>query len=576
MLKTVERNNQIVIELLKHHNIKKVVASPGGTNVSFIASIQNDPFFEIYSSVDERSAAYIACGLSVESGEPVVLSCTGATAARNYFPGLTEAYYNKIPILAITSTMPIERIGHNFPQLTDRTNVSNDIVKKSFHIPLIKDEEDEWACTVRANEAMLELKHNGSGPVHLNVETSFGEFTESEIKPVKYIDRITFNETFPNITKSKVGIFIGNHIKMSDELIFQIDQFCEKYNGVVIGDHTSNYKGKYFVPTSLVSNQKYCHLECCKMELLIHLGNISGAYLNIQPAEVWRVNEDGKICDNFKKLRYVFEMTEIDFFNKFNQQKNKKVETTYYEEWKENYCRLESKIPNLPYSNLWVAKELSKELPKGSVLHLGILNSLRSWNFFQIDKSINVYSNTGGFGIDGCVSTLLGASLANRDKLYFGVVGDLAFFYDLNSLGNRHFGNNVRLLVINNGMGQEFKNFGNRTTQFDENTNTYIAAAGHFGNKSKQLVKNYAENLGFIYISASSKEEFEETKQIFLDKNNKKSVIFEIFTDTREETEALKQIISLEKTGKELTKEIVKNTIGLKGVRKIKDFLRGK
>ena len=55
-----ERNIQIVISLLKANNIKKIVASPGATNFSFVGSLQNDPFFEIFSSVDERSAAYIA------------------------------------------------------------------------------------------------------------------------------------------------------------------------------------------------------------------------------------------------------------------------------------------------------------------------------------------------------------------------------------------------------------------------------------------------------------------------------------------------------------------------------------
>ena len=80
---TTERNNQIMIELLKKYNIKKIIASPGATNVSFIASVQSDPFFEIYSCVDERSAAYMACGMSEESGEPVVISCAGATASRN-------------------------------------------------------------------------------------------------------------------------------------------------------------------------------------------------------------------------------------------------------------------------------------------------------------------------------------------------------------------------------------------------------------------------------------------------------------------------------------------------------------
>lgn len=71
---TSERNVQIVIALLKAHGIKRVIASPGTTNMTFIGSIQNDSWFEIYSSVDERSAAYLACGLAAETGEPVVIS----------------------------------------------------------------------------------------------------------------------------------------------------------------------------------------------------------------------------------------------------------------------------------------------------------------------------------------------------------------------------------------------------------------------------------------------------------------------------------------------------------------------
>ena len=74
---TNERSQQIVIALLKAHGIRKVVASPGTTNITLVGSRQQDPYFEMYSSVDERSAAYIACGLAAESGEPVVLSCTG-------------------------------------------------------------------------------------------------------------------------------------------------------------------------------------------------------------------------------------------------------------------------------------------------------------------------------------------------------------------------------------------------------------------------------------------------------------------------------------------------------------------
>ena len=109
-----ERNVQIVISLLKSHGIRKVIASPGTTNMHLVGSLQNDSFFEMYSCVDERSAAYMACGMAEESGEPVVLSCTGATASRNYMPGLTEAFYRKLPVLAITSHRGDHAIGHLF------------------------------------------------------------------------------------------------------------------------------------------------------------------------------------------------------------------------------------------------------------------------------------------------------------------------------------------------------------------------------------------------------------------------------------------------------------------------------
>ena len=54
---TNERNVQILIALLKEHGIKRVIVSPGSTNVTFVGSLQQDPYFEMYSCVDERSAA---------------------------------------------------------------------------------------------------------------------------------------------------------------------------------------------------------------------------------------------------------------------------------------------------------------------------------------------------------------------------------------------------------------------------------------------------------------------------------------------------------------------------------------
>ena len=46
---TAQRNIQIVISLLKQNGIKRVVTSPGMTDVAINISLQHDPYFELYS-----------------------------------------------------------------------------------------------------------------------------------------------------------------------------------------------------------------------------------------------------------------------------------------------------------------------------------------------------------------------------------------------------------------------------------------------------------------------------------------------------------------------------------------------
>lgn len=149
---TDNKNQQIVIALMKAFGIKKVIASPGGTNPALVASLQYDGNFEIYSCVDERSAAYMACGMCEESNEPVVLCCTGATASRNYMPGLTEAYYRKLPIITLTCSRPIEAIGQLIPQVTDRTCYPNDIFVDGAQLVPVRDNNSSLKFEIMAKQ----------------------------------------------------------------------------------------------------------------------------------------------------------------------------------------------------------------------------------------------------------------------------------------------------------------------------------------------------------------------------------------------------------------------------------------
>lgn len=570
---TSERGTQILIALLKEFGIKKIIASPGNTNLPFVGSVQNDPWFEMYSSVDERSAAYMACGMAVESGEPVVITCTGATASRNYMPGMTEAYYRKLPIIAVTYNAGLDKKHHLVAQQIDRSVTPLDICRMSITVPRIKDSDDAWLANVDINKALLELTHHGGGPVHINISNEFStDFSIRKLPVQRKINRISQGHQFPEIDPdAKVMITIGSHKPFTENETAAIDAFCASYNSVVLCDHTSGYYGEYRFQSALIGSIPNTSLQ--EIDLLIHLGEISGDYYRKMNAkQCWRVNPDGEIKDTFRILTDVFEMPEIEFFqyyanNKF--QPRRSLLDSCFAEDKE----IRESIPELPFGNIWIAQHTADKIPLGSTVYLGILNSLRSWNFFSFPKGVTGDSNVGGFGIDGALSTLLGASLTTPYKLHFAIVGDLAFFYDMNALGNRHVGNNLRIMLINNGHGTEFTNYGHMAHVLGEETEPFIAAKGHFGQKSKTLMRHYAEDLGFEYISAHDKESYAKELVKFLKSEvGEKPILFEVFTDSDNESDALKTILNLRKSAestslKSRIKKVAKSIIGEKGIK---------
>ena len=543
---TVERSQQIVLSLLKQHGIRKVIASPGTTNLTLVASMQQDPWFEMYSSVDERSAAYIACGLAAESGEAVVLTCTGATASRNYMPGLTEAYYRKLPILAITATQSENRIGQMVAQVIDRSQLPKDIAILTEHIPACCNADDEWAATIKVNRSMLALHHRGGGPVHINLATTYSRnFSVKELPVARFIKRISRGDVMPAMPQGRIAIWVGAHLAWSHALTDSVNAFCKKYGAVVFCDHCSNYHGPFRAMMALTGTQKLYKSPIFQSDLLIHIGEITAdnamiSHLN-NTCQVWRVCEDGELRDQFHRLSLVFEMSELSFFEHYAEGESIVTNPfSYITECQAEDRKVRSLIPELSFSNLWIAQHTAHRLPEHSILHLGILNSIRVWNMFEVHPSIIGASNTGGFGIDGLMSTCLGASLAHPELLHFLVIGDLAFFYDLNSAGNRHVGPNLRILLINNGKGTEFRNYNHPGAAFGEEADKYIAAAGHYGNKSSFLIRHYAEDLGYEYLAASTKEEYlKEMERFVKPEMSDAPMIFEVFTDSKDESDAL-------------------------------------
>lgn len=576
-----ERGVQIVLSILKANGIKKIVASPGSTNLCFVGSVQNDPFFEVYSSVDERSAAYIACGMAAESGEPVVLSCTGATASRNYYSGLTEAYYRKLPILAVTSHQGTDRIGQLVAQNIDRRNLPNDIVKLSVEVPFIHDARDEHFAEIEVNRAVRELYRRGGGPAHINLHTRYStNFSVKELPDCRIIRYYGVNDKLPELPKGGIAVVVGSHRTFTVEENDAIEKFCAEKNAVVFCDHSSGYYGKYRVQAQALLSQKSYDSPFNHFSMFIHIGEMTGDYTlgAIRAKEVWRVNPDGETRDPFNRLTSVFEMEESHFFSAYTKDGEKRDGSHIIDSFRTDIENVRQNIPELELSNIWIAQQTAPNIPAGSRVHLGILNTLRTWNFFEFPNTVETSSNVGGFGIDGIMSSLIGASLVDSSRLYFAVLGDLSFFYDMNVIGNRHVGNNVRILMINNGRGAEFRLKGQPCATFGEDTDLYMAAAGHFGNQSPNLVRHFAEELGYEYLTASSKSEYLKVRERFLTPEiTEKPMILEVFTNYNNESEMLTAagtaIVDSNAETKKKVVNAIKGVVGQGGIETIKKIL---
>ncbi len=560
---TIQENVLIVIALLKEFGINKIVINPGGTNIPIVQAIQNDPYFKCYSVPDERSAIYFAIGLYLQSGEIIATSCTSAQATRNYIPGLTEAFYKHVPILAIT-TSKLERYDfQEYMQAPIQCSLPTDSVKRTFDLPLITDENSRSLCMNRAKSAFLELMHRVPGPIQLNIRINDkfqGEFENKSLPSINMTRRYMAWDDWEglNLSGKRVLVIIGEHRVFSSRQKNALEGFCSKNNAVVYTNHLSNYQGDYSLQGNLLVSCGY--FKELKPDVVISIGGQTGDYSlfgvlsRSSGYEHWRVSEEGDLVDTYNCLTKIFECPDFFFFEKIGG--NDACDHNYFNSWLNAYRKLNLEDIILPFSNIYVAQKLYSLIPKNSIMNFAILNSLRCWNYFPLDSSISCYANVGAFGIDGCNSMLFGESV-NTDNLCFIVTGDLAFFYDMNALGIRHLKNNIRVLLINNNGGVEFKIM-TQNWNFDLDVEKYVSANGHNGN-----ARGWAENCGFEYIYANNKEQFDLQQEKFLE-NNSKPILFEIFTSYVDEPKAINDFLNANMlvSSKSRVKNALKSLIG--------------
>lgn len=542
---------QILVALLKQYEVRDVVIAPGGSDIPLIHSVESDPDFVCYSVVDERSLIYFAIGVSQQKKVKVACICTSGTAVCNFLPGITEAYYQNVPIIAITADKDPYFQGQLQTQKINQYNIFGDKVKKMVELPIVTTEKDWWLCERLVNEALLEIDHHGIGPVHINIPVvgSTAIYDCRKLPTVRKIERVeVLQETKwikyakQLLEKKKIMVVVGQNLDFNDKNMQILREFYSKFNCIYAVENLSNLHcdgaiNTYPLTEMLSTACGNSVFDKLAPDLIICCGNNLSAYdlknrlrSRYKSSESWLINETGNVRDEYKSLKVIFECDIFYFFEKMSRLVGKNVlsNNVYFEQWKEYISQIS--IEPVEYSSLYIAKKLSDIIPENSVLHTAILNSTRVMQFFNLKKGVKMYSNVGALGIDGCMSTFMGQAMVS-DNLAFLLIGDLSFFYDMNSIGIRGIKNNVRIVMLNNGGGEEFHFFMGKKSI--PTINDYISV------EHNKTAEGWIKSLPFDYYSVHSKEEFDRVSDI-LGKESDNPIFVEVFLDMEADAKYLR------------------------------------
>lgn len=466
--------------------VEDAVLCPGSRSAALTIAFSENPSIHCLSVQDERSAGYIALGIAQKKKKPVVLVCTSGTAALNFAPAVAEAFFLEVPLLVLTADRPQEWIHQYDGQTIFQQKIYGQHVKRAYQWQADYNHPDtQWMCKRTSSEAVQLSMSLPKGPVHINIPIrepfypSTDEYPFSSSCPPIYIEPLTFGLSdhlkirIREVVKSGGKILVAVGQQDDAELSDLLQDIAHQV--VVLGDSISQLKGDDCILLhdhylGNLSKEKQASLQS---DLLITTEKsfISKPFKQFiranSPKEHWHVQIGNWVKDPFQTLTWQIETLPVLFFRELSQilTSEGKTNEQYIKDWKEIEQRVKGTL--LAYTNAEdksvfrseaeLVTKLVLQLSSDVVLHAGNSLSIRYINlFYGLSKYPTVTCNRGTSGIDGCVSTAVGAALASPETQHICVVGDVSFLYDSNALWLNQFPSNLKIVVLNNQGGSIF------------------------------------------------------------------------------------------------------------------------
>lgn len=549
-----KKNVKILIDLCRAEDVTDIIISPGSRNAPLTLSFAALEDFDCYSIVDERSAAFFALGMAQQKNKMVALVCTSGTALLNYAPAIAEAYYQNIPLIIISADRPGEWIDQADGQTIRQHDIFHNYIKYSCTLPVdIHTKEDEWYAVRQISEGFKICKEDLQGPVHINIplrEPLYGRTVHHQNK----IKTVTHNKSIGGLPEHAIEelvncwsgterILILMGMRKPDAKMQQVLDELEKRERIaILTESLSNCYGDGHIRCidRVVSSFREEEMALYRPDLLITFdGQIVSKMVKTflranPPKEHWHISASGEFIDTYQQLSRVLEGDPSSILNQLIHIV-KPVKSRYRENWKKRFEMASSfhneYVKSLPWSDFKAFNSIVNHLPKPCTLQLGNSTPVRYAQLFDEYQQIKSFSNRGTSGIDGSVSTAVGAAVALKHKEQVVLItGDLSFFYDSNALWNNYIPTNLKIIILNNGGGGIFR-FIQGPAETEELEEYF--ATGHNMN-AELLAKQYSVN----YHRCENNEELEASLPQFFE--DEKAMILEVMTPAKHNAKVLK------------------------------------
>lgn len=554
--------------LLWRHGVRQAVTSPGTRNAPIVVALVREGRYDVRMVVDERSAAFVALGMALASGRPVVLVCTSGTALLNYAPAVAEALYRHMPLIVVSADRPAQWIDQDDSQTIRQTRALDNVIKASYYVPAeLPTDELRWWAARTVNDAALRAVQAPSGPVHVNmaVDEPINALAQRAQAPSpRLIQLAPVTQTLSTAQARALAAAAASCHRVMIVAGFappdaRVSRALRRLTAVprvaVLTEAQSNAHCPEAVACIDATLSALDDEERRRLmpSLVITTGGAllsrmvkamlrEGASTGMQHWHIGR-SDDAVDCFQALSLRIPLDTAEALPPLASAMQIYRDEPDTYGQEWHEAYQEAmrakEEFTCRAPWSDLRAMRAIMRALPPTANVQLSNGTAVRYAQLWPTGRLHRVDCNRGVSGIDGCTSTSIGAATQYAAGLTVLVTGDMSAAYDIGALACTFIPPTWRMIVLNNGGGGIFR--------FIANTRDLDEMPRYLAGDVRLPLRQLAEGYGMAYFEAHDTQTLDDGLRQTLSAELGRPAILNVLTPAEASAEVLRGYFAVKK-----------------------------